>query len=182
VSSQILEETLEAALLDARVALAGAENERATLETRVSHLRTEVAGLEAALFRRRLTQPSGSDSPVAGLIGLQIPKGANLPPSFVLPPIDSPIVGVATLVIMLIELHHDWTSKKRASAVELVLRSARTPLHRGAITETLQRVGRPKDTLRDVSAALAYLHRMDRVKPIGDGIWVHADFANHYVN
>jgi hypothetical protein len=178
----MLEQTLEAALLDARLALTVAEGERADLETRVEDLRTEVAGLEAALVRRHLTQSSASDAPIAALIYRQPTTGAIHASGSVLPPIDSPIAGVATLVIMLIQLHHDWTSKKRASAVELVLRSAQIPLHRGAITETLQRVGRPKDNLRDVSAALAYLHRMDRVKPIGDGIWVHTDFASRYVD
>jgi hypothetical protein len=179
VRSQRLEQTLEALLVDARAALADAEAERAAAETRVDGLRSEVVGLEAALVRQRM--------PADGSTAAQSPTSATpLVPSpaanFLNPNIDSPGAGVATLVMMLMALHQDWTTKKRASAVELVLRSASKPLHRAAITETLQRVGRPKDSLRDVSAALAYLHRSNRARPIGDGIWVHVDFAGQYIN
>ncbi len=94
---------------------------------------------------------------------------------------DPAVAGVATLVLVLMEAHRDWATKKRATAVELVLRVAARPVHRTDIAEILQRVGRPKDNLREVSAALAYLHRIGKAKPVGDGIWAHADGANRYV-
>ena len=145
---------------------------RAAAEVRVAELRTEVSGLEAAIARRR---------PSAGL-----PSSKNSPdllrfggsPQFGLSDADSAVAGVAALVVLLMELHRDWATKKRATAVELVLLGASKPLHRSDITETLHRVGRPKDNLRDVSAALAYLHRINKVKPVGDGMWVHAAVIN----
>ena len=80
-------------------------------------------------------------------------------------------------MLLLVELHQMWAEKKRASAVELVLATAKRPVHRTAITEALQRVGRPNETLQDVAAALAYLNRKGRARPIGDGFWVHIDFV-----
>ena len=178
MSLLITEQTLEAALADARTELAKAEAARATAETRVLQLRTEVAGLEAAVARRQLAAVAAVSPPGLPALGVSIP---TLDFSRLTPPVDPAVAGVAALVLILMAAHHDWATKKRATAVELVLRSASRPLHRLGITETLQRVGRPKENLRDVSAALAYLHRSGRAKPIGDGIWVHVDFADRYL-
>ncbi len=182
MNTQTVESTLETALADAKQELANAEAERARLEVRIVHLRTEAAGLEAALARRRETIPEPNTADVSSRQtntnqGQIVLKDISIPPNS----IDPAIAGVATLVMLLIDKHQDWITKKRASAVELVLRSAERPLHRTVITQTLQRVGRPKDTLRDVSAALAYLNRTQKAIPIGDGVWVHIDFSRQYL-
>jgi len=173
-----VEETLELALGEARSALSAAELRRAHAESLVAKLRTEVAGLEAAVARRAHEDAQSSirlgQTAVPSLIRSGVPS--SVPSS-----VDPTVLGIATLVLLLMEAHRDWATKKRATAVELVLRGARRPVHRSDITETLQRVGRPKENLRDVSAALAYLHRIGKVKPIGDGSWVHSDVADQYI-
>jgi hypothetical protein len=78
--------------------------------------------------------------------------------------------GVAALVLLLMDLHGNWVNKKRAGAVESVLKVAGAPVHRGDIAEALKRLGR-QDTLESVSAALAYLNRSGRAHPVGDGFW-----------
>jgi hypothetical protein len=39
-------------------------------------------------------------------------------------------------------------------------------------------VGRPNDTVEDAVAALAYLNRSNRARPVGDGFWLHLDFIS----
>jgi hypothetical protein len=179
--------TLESALSNARSALSQAENSRAEYEVRTQALRVEVAGLEAAIGRRRAAflydsrpTPEAGVASSAAQTAMQHRVGGGSQLSVTDQP---PFGGVATgaevgaLVLLLVELHQMWAEKKRASAVELVLATAKRPVHRTAITEALQRVGRPNETLQDVAAALAYLNRKGRARPIGDGFWVHIDFV-----
>jgi hypothetical protein len=160
-----LESSLEEALRQAKTALGDAERQHAQLEVRVQALRTEVAGIEAALQRRKEARPAALSS--------SVPKIGVLDPKFLavstLP--ESPAAaGVATLVLLLMELRGNWVNKKRAAAVESVLQVAGGPVHRGDIAEALKRLGR-SDTLESVSAALAYLNRSGRAHPVGDGYW-----------
>jgi hypothetical protein len=159
-----LESSLEEALRQAKMALQDAEREHAQLELRVQGLRTEVAGIGAALQRRKEQQPV----PTATSVPTKV-----LDPKYVaasaLP--ESPAVaGVAALVLLLMDLHGNWVNKKRAASVESVLKVAGGPVHRADIAEALKRLGR-SDTLESVSAALAYLNRSMRAHPVGDGYW-----------
>lgn len=159
-----LESSLEEALRQAQAALQDAERQHAEMEVRVQALRIEVAGLEAALQRRTEQRPapssSASKSPVLGPTFLTTPVLPNSPAA----------AGVATLVILLLEVRGSWVNKKRAAAVESVLQVAGGPVHRSDIAEALKRLGR-SDTLESVSAALAYLNRSGRAHPVGDGYW-----------
>jgi hypothetical protein len=160
-----LESSLEEALRQAQAALQDAERQHAQLEVRVQALRTEVAGIEAALQRRKEQRPAASSSPVS--------TNKVLDPKFLVvsPLPESPAAaGVATMVLLLMELRGNWVSKKRAAAVESVLKVAGGPVHRSDIAEALKRLGR-SDTLESVSAALAYLNRSGRAHPVGDGYW-----------
>ena len=163
-----VEEALEVALADARASLVQAEAEKAQLEMRVMRLRQEVDGLEVAVARRR--GPSDLSTRHADDLAMLQFKGTSLV-SPRTPSGDPAVAGVAMLVTLLLALRQDWVTKKRASAVELVLQAAERPLHRREVTQILQRVGRTKDTLADVSAALAYLNRTGRAVPVGDGVW-----------
>ena len=159
-----LESSLEEALRQATTALHDAERQHAQLEVRVQGLRTEVAGIEAALQRRKEQRPA----PTGGSEPTKV-----LDPKFLavsaLP--ESPTAaGVAALVLLLMDLHGNWVNKKRAAAVESVLKVAGGPVHRGDVAEALKRLGR-SDTLESVSAALAYLNRSGRAHPVGDGFW-----------
>jgi hypothetical protein len=159
-----LESSLEVALSQAKSTLQDAERKHAQLEVRVQALRTEVAGIEAAIQRRREQQPA----PTAA----SVPKN-GLDSKFHSAPVmpGSPTAaGVAALVLLLMDLHGNWVNKKRAGAVESVLKVAGAPVHRGDIAEALKRLGR-QDTLESVSAALAYLNRSGRAHPVGDGFW-----------
>jgi hypothetical protein len=160
-----IESSLEEALRQAKTALQDAERQHAQLEVRVQALRTEVAGIEAALQRRKDQRPV----PTATFESIKV-----LDPKFLavsaLP--ESPsAAGVAALVLLLMDLHSNWVNKKRAAAVESVLKVAGGPVHRADIAEALKRLGR-SDTLESVSAALAYLNRSMRAHPVGDGYWV----------
>jgi hypothetical protein len=159
-----LESSLEEALRQAKAALQDAERQHAQLEVRVQALRTEVAGIEAALQRRKEQQP----------VFAAAPKSTSVldPKFFAVSPLPgSPTVaGVAALVLVLMDLHGNWVNKKRAAAVESVLQVAGGPVHRSDIAEALKRLGR-SDTLESVSAALAYLNRSGRAHPVGDGYW-----------
>ena len=57
-----LESSLEEALRQAQAALQDAERQRAQMEVRVQALRTEVAGIEAALQRRKEQRPAAPPS------------------------------------------------------------------------------------------------------------------------
>jgi hypothetical protein len=156
--------SLETALEESKAALAKAERRRAELEVEVQSLQTEVAGIEAALKRRRESSNPSIFKPASGVF---------TPTTFATPafPDTYPVVGLATLVLLLMDLHNNWTNKKRATAVESVLQVANKPIHRTDITDALGRLGRVSDTLESVSAALAYLNRSGRARPIGDGYW-----------
>jgi hypothetical protein len=159
-----LESSLEEALRQAQAALQDAERQYAQQEVRVQALRTEVAGIEAALQRRKDQRPVPSSSvSISNVLDPKFLTVTALP--------DSPAVaGVATLVILLLEVRGNWVNKKRAAAVESVLKVAGGPVHRSDIAEALKRLGR-SDTLESVSAALAYLNRSGRAHPVGDGYW-----------
>lgn len=164
--TESVESSLERALHEAVSALATAELERASWELKVQGLRTEVAGIEAALNRRR-APASLVPTPVtvSGSVGTP-----DWDPEQV--PVVAAAAGVAALVLLLMDVHKNWTKKKRAAAVESVLKIAGRPVHRSEITEALMRLGRTGDSLEYVSAALAYLNREGRARPTGDGFWV----------
>jgi hypothetical protein len=157
-----LESSLEEALREATTALHDAERQHAQLEVRVQGLRTEVAGIEAALQRRKGQRPAPTGATVQTKV---------LDPKFAVSALpESSAAGVAALVLLLMDLHGNWVNKKRAAAVESVLKVAGGPVHRGHVAEALKRLGR-SDTLESVSAALAYLNRSGRAHPVGDGFW-----------
>jgi gamma-glutamyltranspeptidase len=159
-----LESSLEEALRQAKTALLDAERQHAQLEVHVQALRTEVAGIDAALHRRREQGTAPRAAPVpTKVLDPKFLAAAALP--------ESPAAaGVAALVLLLMDLHSNWVSKKRAAAVESVLKVAGRPVHRGDIAEALKRLGR-SDTLESVSAALAYLNKSGKAHPVGDGYW-----------
>jgi|ERR1700722_3408077 len=163
MGAEDIERSLESALEDARAALSAAEGRRAEMEIKVQSLRTEVAGLEAAIERRKHSDASKPDTPLV--------RATNSNP-FVAPalPDGSAAAGVAALVLLMMGLHTNWTNKKRAAAVDSVLKVAGRPVHRSEIVEALKRLGR-SDTLESVSAALAHLNRSARAHPVGDGFW-----------
>jgi hypothetical protein len=164
-----VEISLEVALQEARLALEDAERQRAEWELRVESLQTEISGVEAALNRRRAAESRSVDSAGGGT-----PIKAMSMDSPTLPATAAG-VGVAALVILLMDVHKNWTNKKRAAAVESVLRAAGRPVHRTEVTEALSRLGRNSDTLEYVSAALAYLNRAGRARPTGDGFWTFTE-------
>lgn len=177
-----VERTLEEALSDARAALAEAEQARSGWEVRVRELQTEVSGLEAAINRRRQLAVSRYAAPKTKKLGVEVLSGEvvshgqvwRAPDWSMMPdlgPNGTAAVGVATIVMALLELHRNWQEKKRVTAVEAVLEVARRPVHRGEITEALKRLGRSSDTLDHVSAALAHLNREARAHPVGGGYW-----------
>ncbi|MHB8457449.1 MAG: hypothetical protein ACYDBS_07140, partial [Acidimicrobiales bacterium] len=156
---------LEEALVEARAALVEAETDFARHEVAVANLRVEVAGLEAAIARRG---PITTDH----LPLWNQPRAGSLNrPSYAA--VGGSGLAVGALVLLLMETRRDWATKKRASAVELVLMTADQPVHRTDITEALRRVGRTKETIENVSAALAYLKTAGRAEPLGDGYWKH---------
>jgi hypothetical protein len=159
-----LEKSLEEALLQAKSALMDAERQHAQLEIRVQGLRTEVAGIEASLSRRKAQQAvQWPAAPSSKVLDPKVFAVSTLP--------ESPTAaGVAAIVLLLMDLHGNWVNKKRAAAVESVLKVAGGPVHRSDIAEALKRLGR-SDTLEAVSAALAYLNRSGRAHPVGDGFW-----------
>jgi hypothetical protein len=158
-----IESSLEAALQEAKTALADTERRRAELELQVRSLQAEVAGIEAALRRRR----KAASPVVSGPLTTLDPK---LLATSALP--GSPAAaGVAALVLLMMGIHTNWTNKKRAATVEWVLKVADGPVHRTDVAEALERLGRSSDTLESVSAALAYLNRSGRAHPVGDGYW-----------
>lgn len=71
----------------------------------------------------------------------------------------------------------EWLPLDRSSAIERVLAEAGQPLHRKEIVKRLHMHGRD-DSLNNVSAALAYLGRNDRVKGKGRGVWAHPDHVD----
>lgn len=177
-----VERKLEEALNDARTALVRAEQARSTWEVRVQELQTEVAGLEAAVNRRRQMAVPTSAAPNTKTPGVEVLTGEvvshgrvfGVPDWSMLPdlgPNGTAVVGVASIVMALLELHRNWQEKKRVAAVEAVLDVAQRPVHRGEITEALRRLGRTSDTLDHVSAALAHLNREARAHPVGGGYW-----------
>lgn len=159
-----LESSLEEALRQATTALQDAERQHAQLEVRVQALRTEVAGIEAALQRRKEQQPASVAAPQpTNVLDPKFFAVSDLPHS-------PTVAGVAALVLVLMDVHSNWVNKKRAAAVESVLQVAGGPVHRSDVAEALKRLGR-SDTLESVSAALAYLNRSGRAHPVGDGYW-----------
>lgn len=67
-----------------------------------------------------------------------------------------------------------WKIFPRTDAVEKVLREQGRGVHRKELTKLLHAKGRD-DALNDVSAALAYLNRVGRVKSEGLGYWSLAE-------
>jgi hypothetical protein len=164
--SDTVERSLEGALQEAKSELAAAELQRAAWELKVQALHTEIVGVEAALKRKRIaTSPPLRPNPT---------PGSGLTPTWdsQLVPTTPAAAGVAALVLLLVDVHKNWTTKKRAAAVESVLKVAGRPVHRSEVTEALKRLGRTGDTLEYVSAALAYLNREGRARPTGDGYWI----------
>lgn len=67
-----------------------------------------------------------------------------------------------------------WKGMARTQAIQEVLEAAGGKLHRKRIVQVLHQKGR-MDDIRDVSAALAYLKRIKKVRSLGDGFWALSD-------
>lgn len=69
-----------------------------------------------------------------------------------------------------------WQIKRRTEAALAVLREAGRPMHRREIEAMLREHGRD-DSLADLSAALAYLHRSGRTVSLGSGLWAEGEVS-----
>ena len=136
-------------LADVEGRLAAAQLRLQELHNRVEELEAERYGLQLALSRR-----------TEGL-----PEPDLIPPQDVDPPAGGanaapPYAGY-------------WQLLSRAEAVERVLEGADRPLTRQEVLGLLQQAGRQDDTADAVSAALAYLQRIDRAARTGRSQWVY---------
>jgi hypothetical protein len=173
------ETTLVEALEQAKRVLANFEQARVKIDSQIDLAREEVRGLELAVARVERSTNAKTVVP-AGSSGAVVPATLVTPADaakkiaesgFAAPGGVSIGMSLAVLVTTLLSVYKDWKTDKRATAVERVLREAGVPLHRTMITNALAELGRTGDNLGDVSAALAYLHRAKRVRPVGDGNW-----------
>lgn len=125
------------------------------------------ATMQCCASRGHVLRGQLNDSVIPGLPAIR-PDWSAIPD---LGPNGTAAVGVAVIVMMLMEKHRDWQQKKRVGAVEAVLQVARQPVHRSQVAEALVRLGRTSDSLDHVSAALAHLNREGRAHPVGNGYW-----------
>lgn len=126
--------------------LAAAEVELHRLQERIRELQAERYGLQLALARR-FEEPPEVAEPAAAR-----PPPGKLPGN---------------------ELRSEelWNVLSRAEAVERVLEAADRPLNRQEVVTMLEQAGRQGDTPDAVSAALAYLQRIDRATRAGRNQW-----------
>lgn len=124
-------------------ALAEAQSalEAAENESAEAKIKVERLRKEVAGLRRALSAYGHDDEPSSVLVKSSLPQDAS-----------------------------KWRSLTRTAAIERMFQEQDSDLHRKRLTTLLVERGR-NDQIRDVSAALAYLKRVGRVSPLGDGYW-----------
>lgn len=150
------DEVLRRLLAETEAPLAEAELELHRLQGRIAELQSERYGLQLALARRQ--HPAEADGP----------RVAEMPPHE-FPTDEFPTDELQSEVF--------WQMLSRAEAVERILERSDRPLTRQEVVAMLRAAGRPDDTADAVSAALAYLQRIDRAARAGRNQWVLVPLA-----
>lgn len=142
-------EVLKKLLSEAEEALVEAEQARQEATLREEAFRAEVEGLRIALSAHH-------PKPQATTLFQRAKEAAT----------NGVIIAAEVAVA-----RDEWRAMPRTDAIERVYAEVKKPLHRKELVTQLQMRGRT-DSLIDVSAALAYLKRVNRAESLGQGRWL----------
>ena len=140
-------EVLRALLAETEHPLAEAELELHKLQARIGELQAERYGLQLALARLQPATVEVQEPTAGGTLPDEAPSDELQPEVF-------------------------WQMLSRAEAVERILERSDNPLTRQELVAMLRAAGRQDDSPDAVSAALAYLQRIDRAARAGRNQWV----------